>query len=110
MIAAEQATPGRAAALVAEGVPPEEMYGAITAEAGALLGAQLATMMRYERDGTVSPLATWSATGDPSPLPDRVPIEDGDMLDRVARKLAPVRVEDWSAENGQIAEIIREMG
>jgi signal transduction histidine kinase len=110
MILGEQATPGRAAALVAEGVPPEEMYGAITAEAGALLGAQLATMVRLERDGTVSPLATWSATGDHPPLPDRLLIEDGDMLDRVAKELAPVRVEEWSAENGQIAEIIQQMG
>jgi len=32
------------------------------------------------------------------------------MLDRVAKNLAPVRVEDWSAERGQIAEIIRQLG
>jgi GAF domain-containing protein len=110
MVSGEQATPGRAAALAAEGVPPEEMYGAITAEAGAFLGAQLATMVRHEHDGTGSPLAAWSATGEPSPLPDRVLIKDGDMLDRVAKKLAPITVEDWSAESGQIAEIIRQMG
>jgi GAF domain-containing protein len=106
----EPAAPRRAATMVAEGVPPEELYGAITAEAGALLDAQLAIIVRHEPDGTVRPLATWSARGDPSPLPDCVAIDEGDMLDRVAKSLAPVRVEDWSAERGQIAEIIRELG
>jgi GAF domain-containing protein len=106
----EPAAPRRAATMVAEGVPPEELYGAITAEAGALLDAQLAIMVRHEPDGTVRPLATWSARGDPSPLPDRVAMDEGDMLNRVAKNLAPVRVEDWSAERGQIAEIIRQLG
>ena len=106
----EQAPPQRAATMVAEGVPPAELYGAITAEAGALLDAQLAIIVRHEPDGTARPLATWSARGDPSALPDRVAIDEGDMLDRVAKNLAPVRVEDWSAERGQIAEIIRQLG
>jgi WhiB family transcriptional regulator, redox-sensing transcriptional regulator len=49
-LAAEQAALRRVATLVARGVPPEEVFAAVTAEAGQLLGAHLAGMGRYESD------------------------------------------------------------
>ena len=67
-------------------------------------------MVRYKGDGTVVPLATWAAAGDHPPLPDRWPIEVGDPLDRVARALGPVWVEDWSSETGPVSELVRQVG
>ena len=50
-IADEQAALRRVATLVARGAPPEEVFAAVTAEAGRLLGAHHAAMSRYGPDG-----------------------------------------------------------
>jgi signal transduction histidine kinase len=68
----DQAATRRLATLIAEGVPPEELYGAVTADAGALLGADFAGMVRYEHDGGVRRIATWEAVGDHPAMPERV--------------------------------------
>ena len=46
----EQAALRRVATLVAQAVPPSELFGAVTEEVGTLLGADLAGMLRYESD------------------------------------------------------------
>ena len=49
-LAEEQAALQRTATLVARGVPADELFRAVTQEAGALLGADLASMGRLEND------------------------------------------------------------
>jgi GAF domain-containing protein len=58
----------RVAKLVAGGAPPEELFAAITEEAGRLLQADQTMMIRYEADGTVTLVAAWSERGDAIPL------------------------------------------
>ena len=85
-LAAEQAALRRVATLVARGVPPEEVFAAVTAEAGQLLGAQLAGMGRYESDRAVTVLAAWAAEGEDHPLvPGPWPLEGGDLASAVLR-------------------------
>src|SRR5580704_598053 len=50
-IAEEQATLRRVAGLISRGAPPEEVFAAVAAEAGRLLGADVAVMSRYGPDG-----------------------------------------------------------
>ena len=52
--AEEQAALRRVATLVARAAAPAEVFAAVTEEAGRLLGADYATMARYDADGTVS--------------------------------------------------------
>ena len=55
------------ATLVARGAPPEAVFTAVTGEAGKLLAVDLATMGRYESDGTVTFVAAWGGAGSASP-------------------------------------------
>ena len=62
-IAGEQAALRRVATLVARAAPPEEVFAAVTAEAGRLLDADLAVLTRYDPDGTEILLGAWAGTG-----------------------------------------------
>jgi CHASE3 domain sensor protein len=59
-LADEQAALRRVATLVARGMPPAQIFSAVTREVGLVSGADLARMERYEADGTVTGVAGWS--------------------------------------------------
>jgi PAS domain S-box-containing protein len=109
-LAEEQAALRRVATLVAHGVPPGELFGAVTEEVGRLLGTDLAGMIRYETDATVTPVAAWAAAGEHPPLPDRWPIEEGDPTSLVMKTRRAARIDDWSDVPGPIAAFIRDIG
>jgi hypothetical protein len=52
-IAEEQAALRRVATLVADGVPPSELFAAVTKEVGRLLSGDLVGMIRFDADETV---------------------------------------------------------
>jgi GAF domain-containing protein len=57
----------RVATLVARGVPPEEVFAAVTEEAGRLLSVEYASLARYEPDGAII-VAVWGRTGHHVPV------------------------------------------
>ena len=67
--AEEQAALRRVATLVARGAPPEEMFAAVAAEVGRVLGADIALMSRYDPDDTATMVSTWTSTGTAPPTP-----------------------------------------
>jgi GAF domain-containing protein len=107
-LAEEQAALRRVATLVAENVPAGELCAAVAQEAGTLLGADYAGMIRYEDDATVTNLATWAATGELPPIPDRFPTEPGDPTTMVAATREPTRVDDWTVVPGALAAFLRD--
>ena len=108
-LAEEQAALRRVATLVARGAPPEEVFAAVTGEAGRLLGAHLAGMARYESDHTVTVLATWAAKGEQHPLvPGPWPLDGGDLASTVFQTGRPVRIDDYHGVPGRIAAFVRE--
>jgi signal transduction histidine kinase len=108
-LAQEQAALRRVATLVAREVPPEEVFAAVTAEAGHLFGAQLAGMGRYEGDQTITVLAAWAAEGEKHPLvPGPWPVEGGDVASAVFRTAGPVRIDDYQGVPGPIAAFVRD--
>jgi signal transduction histidine kinase len=107
-LAEEQATLRRVATLVARGAPPEEVFAAVTAEAGRLLGAHLAGMARYDSDDTVTVLATWAAEGEHPLVPGPWPLEGGDLASTISRTGRPVRIDDYHGVPGRIAAFVRE--
>jgi PAS domain S-box-containing protein len=109
-LAEEQAALRRVATLVAQGVPPGELFAAVTAEVGRLLRADLAAMIHYETNGTVTPVATWAAAGEYPAVPDRWPTEHGDPATIVAETRRPARIDNWDDVPGPISAWIRDLG
>jgi signal transduction histidine kinase len=92
-MAEEQAALRRVANMVARGVSPSEVFGAVTEGAGRLLGADLAAMVRHEADDTLTVLATWAAAGEHPQIATRHPREEGDLATRVLETSRPVRID-----------------
>jgi signal transduction histidine kinase len=108
-LAQEQAALRRVATLVARGVPPGEVFAAVTAEAGQLLGAHLAGMGRYESDPAVTVVAAWAAEGEDHPMvPGPWPLEGGDLASAVFQTGRPVRIDDYRDAPGPIAAFVRD--
>ena len=83
------------------GVPPGELFAAVTEEVGKLLCGDSPRMIRYKADGTVSPVAVWGAVGEHPSLPRTRPAEEGDLATMVAEAGGPVRVDDWEGVPGR---------
>jgi GAF domain-containing protein len=58
VLADEQAALRRVATLVARGVRPEEVFAAVTEEAGRVLAVEYASLGRYEPDGAFTLVAS----------------------------------------------------
>jgi signal transduction histidine kinase len=107
-IAGEQAALRRVATLVARGVAPEEVFSAVTEEAGRLLQADFGTMGRYGLDGTMTIVATWSRTGAAFRIGTRRPLGGRNVPTLVFQSRQAARVDDYSGASGPIAEAVRE--
>jgi signal transduction histidine kinase len=107
----EQAALRRVATLVARGAPPEEVFAAVTGEAGRLLGANYATTARYDRSGARTIVATWTTT-------TRLPYAVGTQTRLGGRNVTTLvfqtgraaRIDDVADSSGPVAEISRETG
>jgi signal transduction histidine kinase len=108
-LADEQAALRRVATLVARAVPERELFGAVIEEVGSLFGADLAGMIRYEPDVTVTPVAAWGAVGEHPTWPDPWPTGEVDPATLIARTRQAVRI-DWSDVTGTIATLLRGVG
>jgi GAF domain-containing protein len=94
VIAGEQAALRRVATLVARAAAPEEVFAAVTGEAGRLLGAHLAMMDRYEPDGAVTVVASWSSTGTAFPTATRWSLGGRNLHTMVFQTHRPARIND----------------
>jgi signal transduction histidine kinase len=106
----EQAALRRVATLVARGAPPEEVFAAVTAEAGQLLTADLAFLNRYAPDGTGAFVGTWGRPGG-------LAVDVGTRV-RLGRNVTslvfqtgrPVRIDGYADTTGPFADFAREAG
>ena len=109
-IAEEQAALRRVATLVAGAAAPEEVFAAVTEEAGRLLGAQHATMSRYDPDGTATIIASWRATGAAFPVGTRMPLGGRNAHTLVFQTRRPARISDYAGASGPLGTAAREFG
>ena len=109
-LAEERAALGRAATLVARGVPPNEVFAAITEEVGRVLPVQLARMGRYEPDGTVTFVAASGMTDAFFPAGSRLMVEGKNVTTLVARTGRPARIDGYADASGPIGVTLREIG
>ena len=110
-IAGEQAALRRVAMLVASSAAPAEVFSEVAAEIRELLGADVATIMRFEPDGTATALARVGTTGQPELLTGkrRLP-EPAGPIQAVRRTGRPARIDDLGADVSEMADIIRREG
>jgi signal transduction histidine kinase len=109
-IAEEQAALRRVATLVAGAAAQEEVFAAVTEEAGRLLGAHHATMSRYDPDGTASVVASWSATGAAFPVGSRLSLGGRNAHTLVFQTRRPARISNYADASGPPGKAAREFG
>ncbi|HKD88558.1 MAG TPA: GAF domain-containing sensor histidine kinase [Streptosporangiaceae bacterium] len=108
--AEEQAALRRVATLVARGALPEEVFAAVTEEAGRLLGADHATMDRYDPDGARAVVASWSRSGTAFPVGSRARLGGRNLATLVFQTGQPTRIDDYADATGPVADDAREFG
>ena len=109
-IAEEQAALRRLAVLVARAASPEEVFTAVTEEAGRLLGAGHATMSQYDPDGAIKVIAAWSSAGAAIPVGIRMSLGGRNVHTLVFETGRAARLNDYAAVSGAAAEVARQFG
>jgi signal transduction histidine kinase len=110
--AEEQSALRKVATLVARGAPAEDVFAAVAAEEGRLLGTDVTVMTRYNRDGTGTVVGSWSDTGVPMPFPagTLVPLGGRTAISAVYDTGHPVHIDDYSEAHGGVADDVKGWG
>jgi signal transduction histidine kinase len=109
-VAGEQAALRRVATLVARAAAPEEVFAAVTEEAGRLLSADYTAMSRYEPDGARTIVAAWSSTGPACPVGSRVRLGGRNLNTLVFQTGRAARIDDYADASGLLAGVAGEIG
>jgi signal transduction histidine kinase len=110
VLAAEQAALRRVAMLVARGVPPEEVFAAVTEEVGGLLAVRYVSLGRYEPEGAFTVVA-WSGTGDLGPsVGRRLTLGGTNVSTLVFETGRPARIDSYAEASGPVGVAAREDG
>jgi GAF domain-containing protein len=109
-LAEEQAALRRVATLVASGVPPTEVFAAVTEEAGRLLSVKHVGLARYEPDGA-STIVAWRGTGGLAPpVGSRQILGGRNVTTLVFETGRPARIDDYGDASGPVGLAAREDG
>ena len=109
-IAGEQAALRRVATLVARAAAAAEVFAAVTEEAGRLLHADHAWMVRYDPDGSRTMVASWSSTGAAVSVGGRARLGGRNLATLIFHTGQPARIDDYADASGPAASIAQEMG
>ncbi|MGB6453341.1 MAG: CHASE3 domain-containing protein [Streptosporangiaceae bacterium] len=112
-IADEQAALRRVATLVAQGISPPALFGAVAAETGGVLGVETTAVLRFEPDGTATVAGSWAKLGTRGlalGVGSRWPAEADSVAGRVQRTGQSARVSRYSAGTGPASDWARQRG
>ena len=109
-LAGEQAALRRVATLVARETAPEDVFASVTEEVGRLLEIDIATMLRYETDGTATVVAARSNSHPFIPVGTRLNLEGENVAGAVMRTGRPARVDSFAGRPGSLAATLRDLG
>jgi signal transduction histidine kinase len=110
LIAEEQAALRRVAAMVARGAAPQEVFDAVTGESGRVLGTDFSILTRYDDDGTVTVVASWSNGRPPFPIGIRRGLGGRNVHTLIHQTGEAVRIDDYSDTSGGAGNLGREFG
>jgi PAS domain S-box-containing protein len=102
---AEQAALRRVATLVAHGVSPTTVFGAVCEEVGRLLGASSTSLIRYEADGTATVVAGSAEDGVVTPAGTALTLEGESVAVRVLRTGRAARTDGALNGVGSVAAV-----
>jgi signal transduction histidine kinase len=110
--AEEQEALRRVAMLVARAAAPEEVFTAIAAEEGRLLGSDLTVMVRYDPDRMATAIGAWSCTDRPSPFPagTRERLGGRNVISLVHETGGPIRIDAYADAREGPAEAASDWG
>ncbi len=103
----EQAALRRVATLVAEGAAPTEVFDAVVAEVGQLLGAAQTGLARYENEHEISVLAIRGQSPEILRTGVRLPLDGDSVNARILRTKRSARLNFAEGGSGSIAEALR---
>ncbi|MGH3300996.1 MAG: CHASE3 domain-containing protein [Streptosporangiaceae bacterium] len=112
-VADEQAALRRVATLVARGISPAALFGAVATETGGVLGVETTAVVRFERDRTATVVGSWETPGIEGlalELGSRWPAEDDSVAGQVQRTGGPTRVISYESAVGAASGWAREHG
>jgi signal transduction histidine kinase len=109
-LAEEQAALRRMATLVASGAPSAEVFSAVAQEVAQVMHLPMVGVYRYDSDGLMTVIATWSDRPHVLQPGTRWPLDGQSMVAQVQRTGRPARVEDYTDLPGALAAGARESG
>jgi signal transduction histidine kinase len=110
-LAEEQSALRRVATLVAQGVAPEELFAAVTEEAGRLLTVKFATLGRYESNRVMTVLVAWRETGDFAPPVGSWQTLGGNNISTLVYETGrPARIDSYADASGPLGAAARDDG
>jgi signal transduction histidine kinase len=109
-VAAEQAALGRVATLVAEAVPPGEIFTAMAAEVAGLFGVPLVGLFRYEKEGVATVIAGAGEVSSYLGRPWPCPVGDPGVVASLQRTGQPLRIDDYRQIRSAITGPAKELG
>jgi GAF domain-containing protein len=109
-LAGEQAALRRVATLVARGMPPEEVFAAVTREAGQVLLASYAHLGRYQPGGPLISIAVWGSATDGLPVGSRWGLGGNDLPTLVYQTGRPARIDSYAEASSPLGAAARERG
>jgi signal transduction histidine kinase len=106
-IADEQAALRRVATLVARAAPPAEVFAAVTAEIGRVLGTDHTILFRYDPDGGATAVGAWNRTGVTGPVPvgSEVSLGGRNVTTLVFQAGRPARLDDYADASGPAGDL-----
>src|SRR4051794_7673338 len=106
----EQAALHRVATLVASGAPSAEVSSAVAREVAQVTHLPAVAVFRYDGDGLMTVIATWSDRPYVFQPGTRWPVDGETMVAQVLRTGRPARVEDYTGLPGALAARARDSG
>jgi signal transduction histidine kinase len=112
LLAEQQASLRRVAALVADGAASTEVFTAIAREVAQLLRMTMVNIWRYERDGTATVMGTWNERSHPFQPGTNWSFEAPSIAAAMGPTKAgrPARIDDFAELAGPFADTARESG
>src|SRR6266550_949042 len=104
----EQAALRRVATLVASGAPSAEVFSTVAQEVAQVMHMPMIGVYRYDSDGLMTVVATWSDRPHVLQPGTRWPLDGQSMVAQVHRTGRPARVEDYTDLPGALAAGARE--
>jgi signal transduction histidine kinase len=107
-LTSEQAALRRIATLVAQAAPPEQVFAAVTEEVGRLRSVEYAHLGRYERDGTMTIVASSGRRGGHVPVGRRWTLGGKNISTLVFETGRPARIDGYTDASGPVGLAARE--